>query len=394
VRTGLEGLAWQSSETIHETERPLVEALRAPLLEAMDCSAALQYWFDGRTAEVQGDRGAAATAWAAGKKALSGIQPLPAPVWPTLGEGRLRPLRQIEGPELYLVTAFVVTWTTGAGVQHGLLMVPQSIPKGHRFPLLVYVHHGQDGIDGNEIAWLAEQCRKGYAVMAPGRRGQPLAVQVLESLQAYRSEGIAADAAGTATDIVAALQGATALPVVRPEACALLGLGDAAASALLAAARSPVPACVAVAEAEHLNPFRDYWSRLARRENRWPEWEAFCDQEPAAQLASLAQRSVAHQAATIRCPVIMVLSEESVGTLDEEAHRDVVATLTQAGREVLLEIPAGTRRRFTTDLSAAPAREALRRLGRFAYRYVPPDDGKDALLTPPPQPPDVPHGNN
>jgi hypothetical protein len=150
---------------------------------------------------------------------------------------------------------------------------------------------------------------------------------------------------------------------------------------------------VAVAEAVRLNPFRDYWNRLARRANRWPDWEVFCSREPAAQLAGMAQRSVAHRAATICCPVLMLLPAESVGTSDEEAHRDVVARLTQAGQEVLLEIPAGTQRGFTADLSATPAREALRRLGQFAHRYVPPDDGKDAPPTPPPQPPGLPHGN-
>jgi hypothetical protein len=393
VRTGLEGLAGQSAETIHETERPLVEGLKEPLLEALDCSAALQLWFDGRTAEARGDKGAAAAAWAAGRAALSGLQPLPAPVWPSTAAVRLRPLQAAQGEPLYLVTAFVISWTTDAGVQYGLLMVPQSVPKGHRFPLLVYVHRGQDGIAADEVTWLGEQCRKGYAVVAPGRRGQPLADPSMESLRPYRSEGLTTDIAGESTDVVTAMQGAATLPVVRPTACALLGLGSGAAGALLAASRSPLPACVAVAEAERLNPFRDYWNRLARRKNGWPDWETFCNREPAAQLADMAQRSVVHQAAGIPCPVLMLLPEESVGTLDEEAHRDVVARLTQAGREVLLEIPAGTHRGFTADIGAAPAQEALRRMGRFVYRFVPPDDGKDAQIVPQPQPPELPHGN-
>jgi dienelactone hydrolase len=386
-------LVRQSPETIHESERPLVEALREPLLGALDCAVALQCWFDGRTAEARGDKEAAATAWAAGGTALSGLRALPAPTWPSSADVRLRPLQAVLGEPLYLVTAFVVSWTTDAGVQYGLLMVPQSVPKGHRFPLLVYAHRGQAGIGVDEITWLGEQCRKGYAVMAPGRRGQALADASIESMKPYRSEGQAPDPAGEATDVLTAMQGAAALPAVRPEACALIGLGSGAVAALLAASRSPLPACVAVAEAEHLNPFREYWSRVARRENRWPDWEAFCNLEPAAQLTAMLQRSVAHQAAAIRCPVLLLLPEESAGTLEEEAHRDVVARVTEAGQKALLEIPAGTRHGFTDDLGGAPAREALRRLGQFAYRHVPPDDGKDALSTPPLQPPGLPHGN-
>lgn len=392
VRTGLEGFSSQSPESIHGSERPLVEALREPLLGAMDCAAALQCWLDGRSADARGDKDAAAAAWVAGRAALSGLLALPAPQWPKLGEVRLRPLRQVEGQSLYLVTAFVVTWTTDAGAQYGLLMVPQSIPKGHRYPLLVYVHHGWEGLSAGEIAWLGEQCRRGYAVVAPGLRGQPLAEQSIASLKPYRSEGVVTDAADESTDVVAAMQGAVRLPAVRPQGCALLGRGSGAIGALLAATRSPLPACVAVVEARGLNPFRDYWNRVARRENRWPDWESFCSREPAAQLADMARRSVAHQAAAIGCPVLMLLPEESLGTVDEAAHRDVVALLARAGREALLEAPAGSRRGFTADISAAPAKEAMRRLSHFALRYAPPDDGKDALMTPPLQPPGKPHG--
>ncbi len=392
VRTGLEGFSSQSPESIHGSERPLVEALREPLLGAMDCAAALQCWLDGRSADARGDKDAAAAAWVAGRAALSDLRALPAPQWPELGAVRLRPVQQVEGRSLYLVTAFVVTWTTDAGLQYGLLMVPQSIPKGHRYPLLVYVHHGRGGISAGEIAWLGEQCRRGYAVVAPGLRGQPLAEQSITGMRAYRSEGVATSAADESTEVVTAMQGAVTLPAVRPRGLALLGLGSGATSALLAASRSPLPACVAVAEATGLNPFRDYWNRVARRENRWPDWETFCSREPAAQLADMARRSVAHQAAAIGCPVLMLLPEEGLGTVDEAAHRDVVARVAQAGREALLETPAGSRRGFTAEISAAPAKEAMRRLSHFARQYVPPDDGKDALMTPPLQPPGKPHG--
>lgn len=393
VRTGLEGFSSKSPESIHATERPLVAALREPLLGAMDCAAALHYWLDGRSADVRGDKDAAAAAWAAGCAALGNLQALPAPTWPTPAGGRLRPLRKLEGRDLYLVTAFVVSWTADAGAQYGLFLVPQSIPKDHRFPLLVYVHHGQEGITADEVAWLGEQCRRGYAVIAPGRPGQPLAEAAIASLKSYRSAGSASAAVEAASAVVTALQGAAALPAVRPQACVLLGLGSGASSALLAATHSPLPACVAVAEAVGLNPFRDYWNRLARLENRWPDWESFCSREPAAQLADMARRSVAHQAAAIRCPVLMLLPADSLGTSAEEAHRDVVTRLTAAGGEAALEAPAGTRRGFTDDLRSPPAKDALRRLSRFAHRYVPADDGKDALMTPLPQPPGTLHGN-
>jgi dienelactone hydrolase len=393
VRAGLEGLVWQSYDTVHETERVLIEACRAPLLAGRDCAAALQCWFDGRIADSRGDKGAASAAWEQGLAALATTADVVAPSWPALPEGPLRPLHSVAGPLLYLINVFVITWRSDAGQQYGLLMVPRTIPRGHRFPLFAYVRRAREGIAPAEIAWLAEQCRKGYLVVAPALRGQPLADKASPQLARHRCEGTAGDAGGESSDVVTALSGAAALPVARPDACALVGLGHGAAPALLAAARSPVPTCVAVADAGCLNPFRYYWVRMARGENCWPEWAAFCGSEAAEQLASMARQSVAHQAAAIRGPVLLLLPEESLGTVHEQAHQDVVGRLVAAGREARVETIAGTRHGFSADLDADPSQGVLRRLGRFAYAGVPPDDGVDALLEPLPQPPEGTHGN-
>lgn len=394
VRTGLEGLIGQSSASLHASERALVEAVRGPLLGAQTCANALQFWFDGRTAEARGDKASAIASWEAGLKALTDLHDLPVPTWPDLGEPCLKPQHAASGPDLYLVDAFAVQWKSDAGSQYGLFMVPSSRPAGHRFPLLTYVHGGLTGLQEREITWLAEQCRKGYAVLAPALRGQPLVDGAAAALAAYRGEGVADDPAGEASDVLAALLGAQGLPVVRPGGGALVGVGRGASSALLVAARSPLPACLAVADADarHLNPFRAYWSRMSRGENIWPGWSAFCSREPAAQLAALRQQSVAHQAAAIRCPVFMLRDEGTADSLASQAHGDVAEALRARGVAVTVETLPGSAPGFSAELTAASGREARRRLLSFTYRYVPSDDGKDALLRPP-KPPTPAPGN-
>jgi len=383
VRTGLEGLAWQSPETVHAAERALVTALRAPLLGAKDCAAALQCWFDGRTADARGDKAAAIAAWEAGTRALTDLHDLPPPPWPDTSGARLTPQTGITGADLYLLDAFVVRWSSDAGTQFGLFMVPRSRPQGHRFPLLVYVHGGSAGLGRQEIAWLAEQCRKGYAGLAPALRGQPLADASVPQMSGYRCAGRTDDPAGAAGDLLAALQGTQAMPVVRPDGCALVGVGRGATAALLAAAHSSMPACVAVADARQLDPFRAYWTRMSRGENTWPDWANFCSREPAEQLASMHRRSVVHQAGGIRCPVLMLLPDGPADSLDAQAHRDVAAAVRAAGAEAVPEVQPGAARDFTDTLDSEPGRKALRRMLEFVYRHVPSDDGKDTLLTPP-----------
>lgn len=392
VRTGLEGILWQSYDSVHPAERAFIEAARGPLLEGRDCAAALQLWFDGLAASSRGDKEAAVRAWEAAREALAGPAEVLSSSWPELPAGRLRPLDLVKGLVLYLVHTFTITWVSDAGRQYGLLMVPKTIPPGHRFPLFVYVHSGQAGLSLAEAAWLGEQCRRGYAVVAPALRGQPLGGETLPELARYRCEGVPGDPWGDAADVVSVMVGAAALPVVRAGSCALVGLGSGAAPALLAAAHSAMPGCVAVADAERLNPFRAYWSCMARDAKGWPEWPVFCSREPAEQLAAMARQSAAHQAGSIRCPVLMLLPEESLATLDEEAHRDVLRALGAGGAEASLETVAGARRGFTRDAGSDQCQEALRRLARFARGRVPPDDGKDALLPPPPEPAGENHG--
>lgn len=389
VRTGLEGLAWQSPDTVHATERALIEALRDPLLGARDCAAALQYWFDGRLADVRGDKGAAIAAWVAGIGALANLRDLPAPPWPDPGQPRLVPRHGVSGSGLYLVDAFVVQWQTVDGDQFGLFMVPGTRPGGHRFPLLTYVRGGLAGLRQHEVAWLADQCRKGYAVLAPGLPGQSLAEAAMPQMSALRGAGAPGDPARDATAVVAVMQTTQSLPVVRPGRCALIGLGRGANVALLAAARSSLPACVAAGDASQLNPFRAYWARMNRAENTWPDWAAFCNLEPAEQLATMRQRSVAHQADSIRCPVLLLQPDGLAGGLDGQAYHDVAEALRHAGVATELRALPGAARGFADDPASETGCQALRQLIDFVYRFVPSDDGKDALLLAPkgPQPP-------
>lgn len=390
IRAGLEGLAWQSPETMHARERALVDALAEPLLAARDCNAALQCWFDARTADARGDKEAALKAWDAGLRALSAPLPLlPEPAAADLSKVRLMSVQRLGGPELYLVDSMVVRWTSPAGTQYGLCMVPSSRPAGHRFPLLVYVHGGLEGLIAEEVVWLGELCRQGYVVLAPALGGQPLVSASLPGLAALRSEGPAGDAAADAIEVAALMEGARSSTAVDPDRCALLGLGHGASVALLAAARSTRPSCVAVAEARRLNPFRSYLARLQRGENTWSDWADFCNLPPAEQLAWLRRQSVAHAAATIRCPVFLGLYESDAGGLEEQFHRDVLAALPADGAGGRLEVLPDRRPAAEGKVAEAVCRKTLRRLVAFVRTVAPPDDGKDALLTPAqnPQPP-------
>lgn len=392
VRAGLEGFDWQSPETVHSSERALIEAIRAPLLGGRDCAAALQFWFDGRIADSKGDKSAATAAWDAGRNALAATGALLVPVWPELPTDRLRPLHSVSGTDLYLVSGFVVAWRSDAGQQYGLLMVPRTIPKGHRFPLLVYVHRGRDGIGSSEISWLAEQSRRGYAVVAPALRGQGLAAKTIPELEQYRCEGAPGDPADESSDVVTAMAAARDLPIARADACAVLGLGHGAVPALLAAVRSRIPTCVAVADAGRLDPFRRYWTRMARGERCWPEWAAFCNRDPSEQLAAMARQSVVLQAEAIRCPVLLLMADGVAGTLAEEEHRDVAGRLAKAGCRARLESLPGAPAGSSDDVDSEVCQKTLRQLSRFAYGLVPPDDGRDASLTPGPPPPEANHG--
>ncbi|NLF16937.1 MAG: hypothetical protein GX595_06730 [Lentisphaerae bacterium] len=387
IRAGLEGLAWQSPETMHARERALVDALAEPMLAARDCSAALQSWFDARTADARGDKEAALKAWDAGLKALAAPLPLlPEPAVADLSRVRLVSVQRLGGAELYLVDGMVVRWTSPAGTQYGLCMVPSSRPEGHRFPLLVYVHGGLEGLKADEVLWLGEQCRQGYVVLAPALGGQPLVSGSLPDLAALRSEGPAGDAAADAVEVMALMHGARLSTAIQADRCAVLGLGHGATVALLAASRSGLPSCVAVAEARRLNPFRAYLARLQRGENTWSDWAAFCNLAPAEQLAGLRRQSAAHAAATLRCPVLLGLYQSDTGGLEEQAHRDVLAALPADGPGGRLEVLPDRRSAGTGKTPETVCRRTLRSLVDFIRTVVPPDDGKDALLAPEPNP--------
>ena len=182
------------------------------------------------------------------------------------------------------------------------------------------------------------------------------------------------------------MQGARASAVVRAGRCAVLGLGHGATVALLAAAWSGMPSCVAVAEARRLNPFRAYLARLQRGENTWPEWATFCNLPPAEQLARLRRQSAVHAAAALRCRVLLGLYRSDTGGLEEQAHRDVLAALPTDGAGGRLEVLPDRRSAGTGKTPETVCRRTLRSLVDFIRTVVPPDDGKDALLAPAPNP--------
>ena len=381
-RTGLEGLAWQSPETMQSSERALVEAMRQPLLAAKDCSRALDLWFAGRAADAKGKRDDAIAVWVEAAGCLANLPDLPAgPSFDAMCKPAV-PLMKIEGSGVYLVLTYVVKWKTGADAQHGILLVPERFPQGHRYPLLVYVHDGGAGLPIEDMHWLSEQCRRGYAIFVPGLPGQPVITwtEKVSPAAAIRSAGDAGDVRQAVRHVSSGINACLQLPVIRHNQVTLIGIGRGGTIALLAAAEEPRSAGVIAVDAPRLNPFRLYWDRMMRGSNTWTTWAGFCKRDPKDQLQTMLSESPTHHAGGIHCPVLMILPESERNGSRYLMLQDVVDALATPPKDVATEWIDGQVRDVVQDWTTGAGQAGHRRMMAFLYEHYPPDDGVDAVL--------------
>ncbi|MBN2450633.1 MAG: hypothetical protein JXR77_09600 [Lentisphaeria bacterium] len=381
VRTGLEGIAWQSPETLHRGERAFVEALRDPLLAARDCRAALEHWFGGRTADARGDKEGAAAAWAAAVQALEGVAELGKPGWDEPGSPAPGRLFALEGDGLSMVQGYGVSWRFGERSQYGLLMLPARRPLGHRFPLLVYLCAGLDGLSRDEVAALGRQCRKGYAVVAMALRGECLLRPEpgFGAVDRYVSDGDPLDLRGSAWDVCAAIRGTWRLEVVRSDTHALVGSGRGGTVALLAAMHAPRPACVVAVDCWNLNPFRSYWQRVARLANCWEDWEIFCTREVEDQLLRMRSWSVVHDGEELAGPILLVSNRGDAGGCEDLAEKDFLGRAAAGDRQLEAHRVETMASPLPIGAGGGNDNHVYRLASRFLHSHYPPDDGRGTL---------------
>ncbi len=373
VRPGLEGLDWQSADSVHPVEMELIQALKEPLVKAMNCEAALQCWFDGRLADSRGDREKAIKSWKAGLGKLNDLKPLPRTKWGPLPDAVLKPLHRVRFPGCEGTEVYVVQWKVDGLQEYGVLIAPENRPAGQTYPLILYVHGAAFGVPVYALPWLADLARQGYAIVGPAFRGEDLFATYapLKGLE-YKCEGKIENLDGEVNDALSAVSGAQKFPFVRKGKFAILGHSFGSGAGLLAAVRSKDVACVISYDAWLTNPFRFYWDRMRRGANNWLSWADFCNQPVADQLAGLMRRSIVHHADQLDSPLLLFMGGAYDGSVFHLSHDDLTANLKAYGKEFTYDIVPGGGHNFVLYYDSEPAAYALKKHMKFLRSHFPP----------------------
>jgi dipeptidyl aminopeptidase/acylaminoacyl peptidase len=247
-----------------------------------------------------------------------------------------------------------------------MLMIPQE--PGGPWPLIVYCHGSASGIPSTALPCLTELCRQGYALVAPGFRGQPL----FSGRPAPRSQGRIEDLDGEVRDVLSAAVAARRHSGVRPGPFALVGHSFGAGAALLAAADAGAEcACAVSCSAWFVNPFRFYWDRLRGGPDNWGSWEKYVQQPVSRQLAGLMQRSVTHRASRIRPPLLLFVGQRDAAVY-HDSHADLVSRLERAGSAFRYEVVADAGHMFVLAHGSEPERRAFAAQTEFLREHFPP----------------------
>ena len=374
VRPGLEGLDWQSPRSVPPTEIKLIMALKKPLLAAMNVTAALQCWFDGRLADSKGDPAAARKKWREGMTKLDNLKPLPRPPWPPMPDATLNPIHKLQVADSGDTDVFVVQWKVDKLTQYGVLVTPSRRPKGVRYPLLLYAHGAAYGVPVYAIPWLARMAREGYVIIGPAFRGEDLFATrtPLKGLE-YKCDGEIENLDGEVNDALAAVSGARKLAFVSPGKFGIIGHSFGAGAGLLTAARAGRDvACVVSYDAWLVNPFRYYWDRMRRGANNWLSWADFCNQPVPAQLAGLMRRSIVHHADQIQCPLLLFIGGAYEGSVFHLSHQDLIEQLKKFHKSYIYDVVPEGGHNFVLDYDTRPAKYAFAKHMRFLKKYLPP----------------------
>jgi dienelactone hydrolase len=378
VRPGLEGLDYAYPGDMTKAEAKLVDALGKPLIEGMDCEAALQAWFDGRLADVKKKPEEAKADWERGLTLVKDLKPLPKAKWDPVPDATFKLLGRFRHPQITNAELWIVMWTVDDLKQYGVLVTPANRAPDQKFPLMLYVHGAAYGVPVYSLPWLARMAAEGYVIVGPALRGEDLfASRSVPQELAFRCEGEIENLDGEVDDALSAVSAAQKLPFVKKGEFAVIGHSFGAGVGLLAAARHPKACCVISYDAWLVNPFRFYWDRMRRGANNWLSWADFCNQPVKKQLAGLMKRSIVHNADKIHCPVLMFIGG---------------ARLKKAKKPYIYDVVPGGGHNFVLYEEDKPAKYAFAKHMEFLRKYLPPvkPAGKAKKAIRPPVPPAPP----
>ncbi len=377
---GLEGVSWQSFAELAEDEQKLIDALRAPLLEAKDISAPLSAWLEGRQLSKNNRPQEANDIW---NKALKTVtenefEPLPQAQWGDLPDAKLEFLEPVDEPKMTNADAHIVRWKVDDLTQYGVLISPKEMnPRDEDAkprPLILYLHGAAYGVPYHVLPWLGNMAAKGYVIIAPGLRGEDLFAGYFlpPELPEYKSEGNIENLDGEVDDALAAVEGAQKLPGVMDEGFAMLGHSFGAGVGLLAAARHPETRCAISYDAWLVNPFRYYWDRMRRGPNNWQSWAEFCNQPADDQLAELMQRSIVHHADRLHCPLLLFIGGAYQGSVFHKSHEDLIEQLKQNNLPYEYDVVEEGGHNFVLNHNSPQAKYAYKRHMKFLRKHWPP----------------------
>ncbi len=373
---GLRDLSWGSPMDMTPAESKLVEALKAPMVNAMNVQAALESWFAGRRAAESGKPQIAKAAWEKGLTQLKALKALPKGTYPPPPDGTLKIMVRFRYPDTDGVKCYIVSWTVDNLRQYGVLLVP-AVPKTQKpppkFPLLLYLHGAAFGVPLYALPWLAGMAREGYVIIGPALRGEDLfATDADLGKLNYKSEGHIENLDGEVNDALSAVAGARKLPMVAPGKFAIIGHSFGAGVGLLTAERAADVACMVSYDAWLVNPFRYYWDRMRRGPNNWLSWEQYCNQPVADQLRGLMKRSATHHAEFVHCPLLLFIGGGYAGSVFHQSHEDFIARLKKYRKQFEYDVVPEGGHNFVLYYDSEPARYAYRKHMAFLKKHLPP----------------------
>ncbi|OQC12867.1 MAG: Alpha/beta hydrolase family protein [Lentisphaerae bacterium ADurb.Bin082] len=371
VRPGLENIEYTLAPA---ADLALVEAIGKPLLEGYDVEAALQDWFDGRLLHIQNQADAANAKWNEGLTKLQGLQRLPETVWPAWPDGDFKEVTRLRLSSYPKVKIQVVEWTVSKLKQYGLVLMPTDPAPEAGYPLLLYTHGAAFGIPNSFCGWLAELVNKGYVIIAPALRGEPLfQMQFPINGSELTCEGEIENLEGEVDDCLSMLSAAWKLPGVRKNEFAVIGHSFGAGVGLLAAARAGECAKAVVSyDAWLVNPQRYYWDRMRRGANNWLSWADFCNQPVADQLRGLLTRSIVHNARHLQCPLLLFMGGAYDGSVFHLSHADFRRELDRLEKKYTYVLVPNGDHNFVLREGSPPALFALQKQHDFLQQHYPP----------------------
>lgn len=373
IRPGLESTEYEYRIS-NAVEAQLVQAIKTPLLEGLNVKEALQDWFDGRLLDSEDKKEEAIAKWKAGLTKLKDLKPLPIPQWKPIPDANFKKLQKFKLTNYPDVTMFVVQWEVDKLTQYGILMYPTTMEDGAKYPLILYCHGAAFGIPVNFCNWLAEICKRGYVIIGPAMRGEPLfQMDIPVKGEVRKCEGDIENLDGEVNDCLSMLAAAWKLPFVKNDEFAMIGHSFGSGVGLLAAARA-AKQCKAVVsyDAWLVNPQRFYWDRMARRANNWLSWADFCNHPVEEQLAGLMTRSIVHNAQKLKAPLLFFIGGAYEGSVFHESHDDLHKRLKEYNIPYTYEIVPNGGHNFVLYEDSAPALHALKIQTEFLNKHYPP----------------------